>query len=122
MGFGWEGPGRHEPHCNSRDDEVLAQLAALHQQISDIRNFQQEDIMTALSDLQAADSALKAEVAQAISDWTAQLQSAAGDQASVEAVVADMNAQVQALQAQDSAEGGTPAAPAAPASGNPQAS
>lgn len=72
----------------------------------------QEKIMADVTNLQAADNALKAEVTQAITDWAAQLSSANGDQAAVDAVTADMNNAVAQLQAADSANAGTP--PAAP--------
>jgi hypothetical protein len=63
-----------------------------------------EIIMTALDNLAAADAALKSEVATAIADWAAQLagSSAANDPA-IQAVADDMQAQVAALQAADTA-------------------
>lgn len=73
-----------------------------------------ETIMANVTNLQAADAALKAEVTQAITDWTAQLAAANGDQAAVDAVTADMTATVTQLQAADSANAGTP--PVTPAS------
>ena len=75
-----------------------------------------EKIMADVSNLQAADAALKAEVTQAITDWQAQLAAANGDQAAVDAVTADMNATVAQLQAADTANAGTPPVtpPAAP--------
>jgi hypothetical protein len=60
-----------------------------------------EKLMADVTNLQAADTALKAEVTQAITDWQAQLAAANGDQAAVDAVTADMNATVQQLQAAD---------------------
>lgn len=74
---------------------------------------QQEKIMANVTNLQAADAALQAEVTQAITDWAAQLAAANGDQAAVDAVTADMTAAVAQLQAADTANAGTPAAPPA---------
>ena len=54
--------------------------------------------MSALTDLQAADTALKTEVAQFLADVSAALSANDPD---VEAVVTDINAQVAALQAAD---------------------
>jgi hypothetical protein len=70
-----------------------------------------EKIMADVTNLQAADTALKAEVTQAITDWQAQLAAANGDQAAVDAVTADMQATVVQLQAADSST--PPAAPPA---------
>jgi hypothetical protein len=70
-----------------------------------------EKIMADVTNLQAADTALKAEVTQAITDWQAQLAAANGDQAAVDAVTADMQATVTQLQAADSST--PPAAPPA---------
>jgi hypothetical protein len=66
----------------------------------------QEKIMADVTALQAADTALKAEVTQAITDWASQLSAANGDQAAVDAVTADMNSAVAQLQAADSANAG----------------
>lgn len=71
-----------------------------------------EKIMADVTNLQAADAALKAEVTQAITDWRAQLAAANGDQAAVDAVTADMQATVAQLQAAD-ASTPPPAAPPA---------
>ena len=77
----------------------------------------QEHIMTALQDLQAADAALKAEVATFLADVSTALSNAgsASDPA-VEQVVSDINAEVAALQAGDPANA-APVAPAAPPAG-----
>lgn len=72
----------------------------------------QEKIMADLTNLQAADAALTAEVTTAITDWTTALQNANGDQAAVDAVRADMQAAVAKLQAAD------PATPAPAPSGD----
>jgi hypothetical protein len=71
----------------------------------------QEKLMADVTNLQAADTALKAEVAQAITDWQASLAAANGDQAAVDAVTADMQATVVQLQGADPAT--PPATPAA---------
>jgi uncharacterized damage-inducible protein DinB len=77
-----------------------------------------ERIMADVTNLQAADNALKAEVTQAITDWQAALAAANGDQAAVDAVTADMQATVAQLQSSDPSTGtsntGTP--PVTPAS------
>jgi hypothetical protein len=57
--------------------------------------------MANVTNLQAADAALKAEVTQAITDWQAQLAAANGDQAAVDAVTADMQSTITQLQAAD---------------------
>lgn len=67
-----------------------------------------EKIMADVTNLQAADVALKAEVTQAITDWQAALTAANGDQAAVDAVTADMNATVAQLQSSDPATPVTP--------------
>ncbi|HEY2090040.1 MAG TPA: hypothetical protein VGH54_28965 [Mycobacterium sp.] len=59
--------------------------------------------MADVTNLQAADTALKAEVTQAITDWQAALASSNGDQAAIDAVAADMNATVTQLQGADPA-------------------
>jgi hypothetical protein len=59
----------------------------------------QGEIMSALTDLQAADTALKTEVAEFLADIAGRLGTV--DDASAEAVVADINAEVAALQAAD---------------------
>jgi hypothetical protein len=67
----------------------------------------QEETMTALTDLQAADSALQAEVATFLADIAAKLSESDPD---IESVVADINAQVASLQSSDPAN----AAPVTP--------
>ena len=57
--------------------------------------------MSALTDLQSADTALKTEVATFLSDIAGRLGSV--DDASAEAVVADIQAEVAALQGADPA-------------------
>ena len=76
-------------------------------QLGDIRT-QLEAIMTALDNLQAADAALKAEVTVFLADIAARLGNSP-DEAAIQAVADDVNAEVAALQAAD------PAAPAADA-------
>lgn len=82
-----------------------------------------ERTMAAIDNLQAADTALKAEVTQAITDWAAQLAAAgsAGDPA-IQAVADDMTATVAQLQAADTANAGTPATPPADGGGTPAGS
>lgn len=64
----------------------------------------QENIMSALDNLAAADTALKAEVTSAISDWATALAAAnSANDPAIQAVADDMNAQVSALQAADPA-------------------
>lgn len=60
--------------------------------------------MSALDNLAAADTALKAEVTSAISDWATALAAAnSANDPAIQAVADDMNAQVSALQAADPA-------------------
>jgi hypothetical protein len=74
-----------------------------------------EEIMSALTDLQAADAALKAEVATFLADVSAALaNSGSSDDPAIEAVVADINNEVAQLQAADPANA-APAAPVEPA-------
>jgi hypothetical protein len=61
----------------------------------------EEKIMSALTDLQAADQSLKDEVTAFLNDIAGRLSSV--DDASAEAVVADITAEVDALQAADPA-------------------
>lgn len=70
-----------------------------------------ERIMADVTSLQAADTALKSEVATVIADWQASLAAANGDQAAVDAVAADMQATITQLQASDPAVTVTPPAP-----------
>ena len=77
-----------------------------------------EEIMAALDNLQAADTALKAEVTQAITDWAAQLAAAgSANDPAIQAVADDMNNVVSQLQAADTA-GATPPPAQPPASGS----
>lgn len=76
----------------------------------------QEKIMSALSDLQAADAALKAEVATFLADVATAL---SADDPDIESVVSDINAQVAALQAADPVTGTAATAAASPAAGVP---
>jgi septal ring factor EnvC (AmiA/AmiB activator) len=85
---------------------VLKEMAALR------RN--QEMIMTAVEDLQAAVAELKAEHATFLANVAAKLQGSDGDDAAVQAVVAEIHAEIDALKAADPVTG-TAAAPAAPA-------
>lgn len=75
-------------------------LDALRAQLNRIER-NQEKTMSALTDLQAADAALKTEVATFLTDIAGRLGSV--DDPSAEAVVADIQAQVAALQAADPA-------------------
>ena len=78
----------------------------------------QEKIMTALSDLQAADTALQAKVGTVLADFATALTNAGTDPAAIEQVVTDMNAMSATLAAADPAA--TPATPpAAATSANP---
>jgi endonuclease/exonuclease/phosphatase family metal-dependent hydrolase len=72
-----------------------------------------EKIMADVTNLQAADTALKSEIATFIADWQAQLAAANGDQAAVDAVTADMQSTITQLQASDPAVTVTPPAPPA---------
>jgi hypothetical protein len=78
------------PHLPPASDKILAALSTI------LAN--QEKTMTALTDLQAADSALQAEVATFLADIAAKLSESDPD---IESVVADINAQVASLQAAD---------------------
>jgi len=69
---------------------VLALATSQHDQLG--------EIMSALSDLQAADQALKDEVATFLADIATVL---SGADPNIEQVVSDINAQVAALQAAD---------------------
>jgi hypothetical protein len=78
--------------------------------------YNQEMIMTALQDLQAADAALKAEVATFLTDiQTALTNAGSANDPAIAQVVADINAEVAALQAADPATPAPAPAPAAPA-------
>ena len=71
-----------------------------------------ETIMSALTDLQAADEALKAEVATFLADIATALQNAgSANDPAIAQVVSDINDEVAALQANDPATP-TPAPPA----------
>jgi hypothetical protein len=90
-------PWPFEPEYPARVEQKLDRI---------LRN--QEKIMSALTDLQAADASLQAEVATFLADIATALQAEDPD---IEQVVSDINAQVAALQAAD-----PNAAPPAPAS------
>ena len=90
------------PHCGSDWAEVVRILGRIE------RN--QEITLSALTDLQAADEALKAEVVAFLADIATAL---SADDPAIEQVVADINAQVAALQAGDP----VPVAPAEPPAG-----
>jgi len=70
-------------------------------------------ILSALTDLQAADDALKAEVATFLTDISGRLTSGSVDDTAAEAIAADINAEVEALKAADPATA-TPPPPPAP--------
>ena len=116
---------------NGRDEAApafgVAPFAPLEYMLATIIENQrtnQEQIMTALENLQAADAALKAEVTTALADFAAKLNSAnSANDPAIQAVADDMNALVTQIQAADPA---TPApapapAPAAPAEPAPAA-
>ena len=92
----------------ARHEQILALIAQLNEKA--------DKTMSALTDLQNADAALKAEVATFLADVASALTAEDPD---IEAVVSDINAQVTALQGADPVTGTSatpPAAPAAPAS------
>lgn len=103
-------PGRLTHGCPDHAPAEAATLESIHQMLIRIISNQGE-IMADVTALQAADTALKAEVTQAITDWQAQLAAANGDQAAVDAVTADMTATVAQLQAADAST--PPASPPA---------
>lgn len=72
-----------------------------------------ERTMAAIDNLQAADTALKAEVTQAITDWAAQLAAAGANDPAIQTVADDMNATVAQLQAADTAAATPPVPPPA---------
>lgn len=103
-------------------DPLLVIAAALHR-----IEHSQEEIMTALADLQAADQALQTEVSTFLADVSTALSTALdnGDSAAIEQVVSDINAEVALLQANDPVSGtaatsssATPAASTVTGSGN----
>jgi hypothetical protein len=98
-------------------ERVLGTLTDAHAKLDKIID-RAEKIMSTLTDLQAADTALKTEVAAFLADVAAALQNAAGDPAAIEQVVADINGQVAALQAGDPVTG-TTAAPSGPVTADP---
>lgn len=67
----------------------------------------QEKIMTALTDLQGADTSLQASVAKLLTDYAAALAAAAGDPTAIESVVTDMNSMAAQLNAADASITGT---------------
>lgn len=108
-----------EPDWERRHRDHSGELQAIRQFL-ETSTRHQENIMSALDNLAAADNALKAEVTSAISDWAAALASAnSANDPAIQAVADDMNAQVAALQSADPANvpASTPAAPAAPDAG-----
>lgn len=85
----------------------------------------QEKIMAAIDNLQAADVALKDEVTTALTDFAAALSTANGsNDPAIQAVADDMNAMVTQIQGADPATPApaVPAAPAAPVSDSGSAS
>jgi hypothetical protein len=64
----------------------------------------QERIMTAITDLQAADQTLQSTVATVLADYATALTNAAGDPAAIESVVTDMNNMVTQLNTADPAQ------------------
>jgi hypothetical protein len=86
----------------SRTCSCTADLRAIRASLVTIIT-NEEKIMTALADLQAADTALKDEVATFLTDVAAALTSAGTDPAAIEAVVTDINTEVAALKAGDPA-------------------
>jgi hypothetical protein len=105
--------------CEHCDGKVREELAELRQQLDgaagmilrrldkidggfQTTNTNQEKIMTALADLQAADASLKAEVATFLTDVATALSAADPD---IESVVSDINSEVSALQAADPVTG-----------------
>ncbi len=73
----------------------------------------QEQIMAAMDNLVAADTALKTEVAQVIADWQAALAAAGTASPQIQAVADDMTNFVAQLKAADPAVVVTPPAPTA---------
>ena len=80
------GYGKHRS-----DTLILASILRLEEKV--------DELMSALTDLQAADQALKTEVATFLADIAGRLGTV--DDASAEQVVTDINAEVAALQAAD---------------------
>ncbi len=87
----------------SRPCSCAAELKAIRASLVTIITYE-ERTMTALADLQAADTALKDEVATFLTDVAAALTSAGTDPAAIEAVVTDINTEVAALKAGDPAD------------------
>lgn len=96
MRLSWWPHHEHPRHCQ----DICARLDAIDSKL--------EIILSALTDLQAADAALQQEVATFLSDIAARLANSP-DPAAVEAVVNDINAQVTALQGGDPANAAPPA-------------
>ena len=105
-------PGRLTHGCPDHNPAEAATLESIHQMLIRIID-NQEKIMADVTGLQAADTALKSEIATFIADWQAALAAANGDQAAVDAVTADMQATIAQLQASDPAVTVTPPAPPA---------
>ena len=85
--------------------DIDAQLAQI--------NGRMDGIVTALSDLQAADTSLQAKVSQVLADFAAALTAAQGDPAAIEQVVTDMNNMAAQLTAADPTPPAPPATPPA---------
>jgi hypothetical protein len=95
----------HHPCCPHHDplESIRCQLDQILARLSRTET-NQETIMTALDNLAAADTALKAEVVQAIADWQAALAAAgSANDPAIQAVADDMSATVAQLQAADPA-------------------
>ena len=91
--------------CAASQKSILASLGRIETQL--------EKTMTALADLQAADTALKTEVATFLGDVATALTNAGTDPAAIESVVTDINTEVAALTGADPLTG-TAAAPPVP--------
>jgi len=89
--------------CAADMKTILAALARIEST--------QEKTMTAITDLQAEDTALQATVATVLTDFATALSAAGSDPAAIEQVVTDMQAMAATLTAADPA---TPAAPVPP--------
>lgn len=100
-------PGHLTRGCPEHAPSGAATLESIHAMLIKILQ-NEEKIMADVTALQAADTALKSEIATFIADWQAALSAANGDQAAVDAVTADMNATIAQLQASDPAVTVTP--------------
>jgi hypothetical protein len=119
MGFGWEGPGRHEPHCRCNEvlEQISRQMAALQSQTAAELHDIKENLMSGLDDLNAAITAMQAEWTTFLADLTTALGNEDSD-AAVEAAAQLVQAQTAAIAAEDAVVN----PPAAPASDTPPAS